>query len=1205
MKTFTRSLRFLFSILCIVTLAFSQDAQENADFKLAVKLYEDKSYDLALEQFKRFTEKYSSSANAVEAKFYIGQIQIQLKQFDDARSTFQNFALSNSTNPKAPQAWMHVAEMFERANNVKEAANAYERLKVFFPNDANVPDALLKASNCYRKINDTENEQRVLKTITRDYATSKAFPKAKLRLVSLSIDAGNIRIAESELQKIVKESSDKSIQAEALLALGNLNLHRAKYDDAEKTFRSVLEKFPTSQSIYRAFFELGKLSQQKEKFSEAIDFFKKAMKDSLDVGEEAMVEVGNCFLSANDESNALNFYEQFLQKFPTSEFRINVLIQSGIASSRVKKFLRVKKFSRAKEYFQKAISQSNDSLKKIVLKHFAESAEMYNDFSLSANLYEQLATFYNDSTNSPVALYRAGNVLLKHTEHYEEARRIFSLFEEKFPQHTFSDDVSFAIAVCYDSLHEYKNAVEKYSSLSKQSPSSDLIDSAEQRAKFIQTYLQKDYLVAVEKLALLVGDAIGVGNKGDVAFHLGEIYFNDFKNYSAAAQQFETALKNELTSDKKAEAMFFRAKSVERGAESNNAILLYEDFLKQFPTHRFANDAAYSRFLLRMKISSPQEIIVMTENLLTQFPTLKEKDYVSLSLATTFEQNGQVDTAKKTYLQIAEQFPTTESAEEALFRLGKIFKMNASGDSAIMFWEKELQKFPNGKFSAQANFELGMLLLQEENLSSKKTADEFFRTLREQFYYTNYSTSAESLEVEALFAQKKNDDAISLLQTMLGEQKRNVFSERNAFSHYKKLAEVFSAENNSTKTREHYLNALSLDHNSTKAAQVFFALGNLEKKEGNSNLAAAYFRQASALGTTGNAEKNIADLLFETEQYVEAIRQFEELKKNAENDSLKKYYLEKIIVAKLRSDNLLGANPLFDEFKKAYANDSIIVASLEIERARYFMRQSNLQTSSKILDGILAKKTNDETVARALYWRGKIFEAQEKPDSAEKMYRRVVAISPDADVIPRAILSLGNIAYNKEQFDSAITLYQRVLAFQEKATDILPLAMSNLIEAFQSLRLYDAALKATRDFIAAFPNDESVLSKKINIGVLFTRLEYYDQAVVHFQKLLDDYGSEIEAEVRYDIGEAYFYKGDYQQAILEFLKVPYLVTKKTKIDWTATALYMAGQSYEKLSKFDNAMEMYQQIIDRPGIDAMFKASAKKEIDRVKNLMKKG
>jgi hypothetical protein len=71
------------------------------------------------------------------------------------------------------------------------------------------------------------------------------------------------------------------------------------------------------------------------------------------------------------------------------------------------------------------------------------------------------------------------------------------------------------------------------------------------------------------------------------------------------------------------------------------------------------------------------------------------------------------------------------------------------------------------------------------------------------------------------------------------------------------------------------------------------------------------------------------------------------------------------------------------------------------------------------------------------------------------------------------------------------------------------------------------------------------------------------------------------------------------------LKVPYLVASKGKVDWVATSFYMAGQSYEKISKFEEAVNMYRQIIDRPGIDPTFKAGARKEIDRVKQLTKKG
>jgi hypothetical protein len=40
-----------------------------------------------------------------------------------------------------------------------------------------------------------------------------------------------------------------------------------------------------------------------------------------------------------------------------------------------------------------------------------------------------------------------------------------------------------------------------------------------------------------------------------------------------------------------------------------------------------------------------------------------------------------------------------------------------------------------------------------------------------------------------------------------------------------------------------------------------------------------------------------------------------------------------------------------------------------------------------------------------------------------------------------------------------------------------------------------------------------------------------------------------------------------------------------------------------MSKFDQAITMYKQIIARPGIDATFKTGAQREIDRVNALLK--
>ena len=49
---------------------------------------------------------------------------------------------------------------------------------------------------------------------------------------------------------------------------------------------------------------------------------------------------------------------------------------------------------------------------------------------------------------------------------------------------------------------------------------------------------------------------------------------------------------------------------------------------------------------------------------------------------------------------------------------------------------------------------------------------------------------------------------------------------------------------------------------------------------------------------------------------------------------------------------------------------------------------------------------------------------------------------------------------------------------------------------------------------------------------------------------------------------------------------------------------MAGQSYEKMSKYDQAMTMYKKIISRKDTDTQFKTAAQKEIDRVNTILKK-
>jgi tetratricopeptide (TPR) repeat protein len=239
-----------------------------------------------------------------------------------------------------------------------------------------------------------------------------------------------------------------------------------------------------------------------------------------------------------------------------------------------------------------------------------------------------------------------------------------------------------------------------------------------------------------------------------------------------------------------------------------------------------------------------------------------------------------------------------------------------------------------------------------------------------------------------------------------------------------------------------------------------------------------------------------------------------------------------------------------------------------------------------------------------MYWTGKTLESTKKQPEALKLYEVLMKNYPASPVMPRVYLALGNIYYDLEKWDESIRNYRLIVDDPDADKSLLPIAMSNLIETYETAGVFDAALQLTRKYLELYPNNEDSFDKKIKIGVLYQRLGYNEQSVLHLQTLLDQAGSDLEGEIRYYIAEANYNKGDFQQAILDFLKVPYLVTKKGKMDWTANSLYMAGQSYEKLGRFDQALTMYQQILGRSGIDETFKAAAKKEIERVKLVVKK-
>jgi TolA-binding protein len=1189
------SIALCFLLIALCSPLGAQTDKENADFKLAVNLYNDGMYDLALQQFKNFIEAYPNTSNSIEARFFLGLVQMKLKQYDDARMTFQNFALAYVNHQKAPEAWINVAEAYLALGEEREAASAYERIKIFHPKSSLVPVALLKSALLYSRLGEHNNAKRLLRSLLQDYPSNQVVPSARLHLAEVYAEEGQTTLAEQEARRVSESTAPDTLQASALLFLGKLNLSASLFDDAEEKFQTVLTRFPKSYAAQEAGFHRAALLKSSGKYREAAEQYEKVAKtstrDSLRV--HAWLEAGNAYLLGEQFGNARQCFQQVLEARPDARYLENALLGAGTVA------VKQKEYSSAVKYFSQIVSSTNSPLRQTAFLRLAEAQIASQRWRDAAATYLEYINTYPDDHSTPLVMFKLGTLYHDHLKDVRKAIAVFDDLVQKFPLSTFADEALREIGKYQEEQGRYNEAVTTYRDILARYPSNPENTAVMNRIEFLQHHHIKDHDRGLEQLARLIGEVVSQKPPGEIAYQLAEIYFNDLKEYAAAAEQYTHAIENGIGEEKFITAYFHRARAYHFLSEREpsaveQAIQYYTVFLKLYPDNAFSGEAEYHLLRLKKAATTSSLDIDAAQSLLKKNLPPPYRQELLLLVGKTLG-----DTAGTKYLlQLAREFPASTFAQEALWLAGSWYREQQQPDTAIQLWNTAVEKIPHGFYTSKILMALADVYRQTNQIQQSISA---YEKLTTEYSYTNESVPAFDALIDVFIADGQYDRAIELL----GQQLKASSDEKKYWSMIKKLADALDKKGNTQQAVKLYTEYLLQNRMNPDASEVFYALGKIARTEGKNAIAASHFKQATQLGASGSALREIADLLFQNEQYAEAAVQYKKLAQSAAAVPDKQYFLSRAIVATLRMDKLMEAQAMITEFQKQFSRLKEAEAEFEFEKGTSYFRNKNYAQAKKVFENLVDDYERTKFEPWGYYYLGKISEVTNKHDEAAKQYLALLEKFQTSDVIPRVLLSLGNMHFNAERYDDAIKYYQQIIDIAEKNGDVLQYAMNNLIEAYESKKLYDAALKLTREYIERYPLDENIIDKKIKIGILYNKLGYHDQAVLHFQNLLPEAGSSLEAELRYNIGESYYDKGNYQEAILEFLKVPYLVTQQGKVNWTATSLYMAGQSYEKMSKFDEALQMYQQIVDRSGIDATFKAAARKEIDRVKTLMKKG
>jgi TolA-binding protein len=1190
------------SILVLMNLAAplaAQDTRESADFKLAVRLYNDKLYGQAEEQFKSFINRFPNSASSIEARFYLGLLQKDAKKYGEAKSTFQDFALRYSDHSKAPDAWWNLAEVYAAEHNYPEAGQALAKLRSFHPRSPKAAEALLLASRHFLKVGDTDNARTVLNAVLIEYPQSAVRAEAQFELGRMYLAAGDPDRAMREFRRLQTETIPAELRARTLAAIGQAQSELGNRSEAEARLNEVVTTYPSTAASQEARVLLADLQRNFREFEKAAQNYRAVADNAAapaDLRMRAFVGVADASLANKNSAGALAAYDALFRQFPSEQIE-PAMIRTAAQAAR-----QAGDYTRAQGFLEKLLGDTLVSVdRRAVIAELGDITRDGRSFSAAAAWYRRYLQQFPADAGAPFALFRIAEINEKDFRNNSEAVTLYASVIERYGMSRVADDAQFARARVLEAQGRGDVAAEAYAQLAAQYPASQHAAEALRRASGLQG--TSGPASGLERVAAAIAALQDKPGDGRVDLLLGHLYLSDLKQYEKAERSFERAAGRGLSGVEAEEAAWGSAMAAVRMAEAglrplSEAAQRCESFFKAHSGGERRDELGWALLQLQTTSAQPADALAAASRFLALQPE-KYHDAARLISGNALLDLGRIDEADKEYSAILGASGQTLHGAEAWYGRARVRQAQRRFDEALSDLAAYESAAPDGVQSAAAMYLRAQLL---ERTGRYAEAVDVYQRLATRFVYSAYADSARLAEPRALVAAGDAELASARALRYLRETEDNPFLKaalgpEYLYNHAVTMAQARDRAG-ARKALTRYLREYT---EGPHTSDVYFALGQMYRDEGKVDLASSYLQQAASLRESPEARRYAADLLLESGRFDAAIAQYEKLSAAATTPQERQYAQSRIVVAHYRAGKLQDADKAAAEFLSAHSGLEAAEDEFALEKGKLFFRQSDYRKAADLFDDV-EDSDLPELAALGVFWLGKTQEAQSKNADAIKQFNAVIKKYPRTEAALEAMMSLARMSMRAENYQEAATHYKSVVDAGNIPDAMLKEALNGLIKAYEGLNVNDAAAEMTRKFIETWPDDPTSFRKKVNLGVYYYQLRYFDRAITHLEDLLSEAAPDDQAEIRYYIGESYFYKGDFNQAALEFLKVPYLVIGKTEIDWSASSYYMAGRAYEELSRPALAVEMYQKIIDTPGVDPRFRAEAQKNLARVRALL---
>ena len=1198
-------------LILVFSYVNAQTNSESDDFSYPLKLYNQSLYDLAAKQFIQFYNNYSSSSKAPEAKYYAGLSYYKLGKYNLARIEFQSAAIEYPGGVRAGECWFKTGECYTKMDNKAEAAKAFETIRLLYPEDPLAPKGLYIAGNLYSEIDQDEKARQLFRIIIDRYDTSDEYLYAIVKTAQSLYKMGELQNAKDLLDKVINSKSGNTSLAEAYLLKAKINQTQGNFNGAKDYYQIIIEKYSNSDSYSDAAIEICGLLIHEGKFEHARAIISDAISREKDISiQKVMYGLSGDIYFLNDKyALAFKEYELAVNDME-SRPQLNIQLKKALA-----------------KYKQNIVNDAIEDLNNTLNSNLITDENTYNFvFEIYINwlvkggetqkaidvLFTRLGEM--QSQRSKVEYATALAELLLQKGQWREITQVLQPYLFVSEQYPEMDDIIFYLGLAFENLGDYDQSAYYYLRIVNEFNASVHYSKATERLDYLNNYKIVDINVTMLQFANIFGKSLDTSAmRIDLIFEHANLYYDKLKHYEGAEKQLLVILAKEPQNI--GDVYLLLGKTYLKLAEKDENLESNSKIYRQKANENFKlavlnisscsnpDEASWLRIISGLSGDSIDTIKEKTliEALINKYPEsrLLEDWYRTLAYSLSFEETY-FESAVSYFQKLINNFTESQQYPSYLYAYAQLMQ-EKDRNIAQNLYKKIASEYPNSEVNALALVEVAEDYLQN---SMFKESYIIYKKLLNDYYYSNIAhenkgkfalTAIKSGNYNKVIeiAEDRNYPQLSSDKIISKE-----FLGKDLAENLYLLAKANEGKSNLKIALDYFQRYLSTAQNGKYVDNARFDIGQIFYNQNQKIMALENFRLISKENSELYKQSRIfmAEIYFNLNDYKQAESMYKEARELLSDEAVLVKIDAQLIISIIRQGNLKESNTLIRQFSKAYSDKKNYRAQFEIEQGDYYRGKKEYSSARKKYEEVKKKYKSTEYIDDADYNIALIHLTLNENEKAFTILSNFYKNYSKSDKLPAALNSLGTLYYRSEKYDVAISMFKNALN-SCKDVDLERSIHSNLIQTYMLTSFWDAALATARQYVDKFPNAEDNLDKKIIIAQASINLNQFENAIEYLRKIKYEANSEREPEVQYYIGEAYLKAGQYENAIAEFVKIP-LLSKKTKLQWEASALYYSGQSYEKLGRIDDAVRMYQEIVNRPGIDLVLKREAEKRIQQI-------